>query len=223
MAVRISVSRFPMLTTAALVALLACPALAGGAELQTIQLPKPRTEGGKPLMQALAARHSSREFATRALPQEVLSDLLWAAFGVNRPDKGGRTAPSAMNWQEIEVYVVTAEGAWLYDATAHALKPVAEGDLRAATGVQPFVKDAPLNLVLVADTTKMTRASADQRPFYAGADAAFIAQNVYLYCASEGLATVVRASFDRAEVARALKLGPGRMPALAQTVGYPKE
>ncbi len=206
-----------------LAALLTCPVLAGAVELEAIQLPKPRLDGGKPLMQALAARHSTREFSPRALPQQVLSDLLWAAFGVNRPATGGRTAPSAMNWQEIDVYVVTADGVRLYDARAHALSPVAAGDHRAATGVQPFVKEAPLNLVFVADTTRMTRARPDQRPFYAGADAGFIAQNVYLFCASEGLATVVRASVDRAALAKALKLRPTQMVALAQTVGYPKE
>jgi nitroreductase len=217
------ISRFPLLTIAALAALLACPALAGAAELQTIQLPKPRTEGGKPLMQALAARHSTREFAPRPLEQQVLSDLLWAAFGVNRPEKGGRTAPSAMNWQEIDVYVVTAEGAYLYDAKGNSLKQVAEGDQRAAAGMQPFVKEAPLNLVFVADTTRMKRARPEQRETYAAADAAFIAQNVYLFCASEGLAVVVRASVDQATIAKALKLSPSQIVPLAQTVGYPKE
>jgi hypothetical protein len=153
MAAHTFISCHSLFTGAVLGLLLACPAAACAAEAQPVQLPKPRTDGGKPLMQALAARHSTREFVDRALPVQTLSDLLWAAFGVNRPATGGRTAPSAMNWQEIEVYVVTAEGACVYDARAHALKLVAAGDHRADTGVQPFVKDAAVDLVFVADTS----------------------------------------------------------------------
>ena len=203
--------------------LLACPAVARAAGPQPVQLPKPRTDGGKPLMQALAARHSTREFVDRALPAQTLSDLLWAGFGVNRPATGGRTAPSAMNWQEIDVYVVTAEGAYEYDVKAHALKPVAAGDHRGDTGVQPFVKDAAVDLVFVADTSKMTGSRPEQHQFYAGADAAFIAQNVYLFCASEGLGCVVRASLDHKVLGKTLQLGPKQIVALAQTVGYAKE
>ena len=211
------------LTQLILAAAMVVPVVTGAAGLQTIQLPKPRTEGGMPLMQALAARHSSREFAPRPLPRQVLSDLLWAAFGVNRPATGGRTAPSAMDWQETDIYVVLAEGAYLYDARAQALQPVAEGDLRGVTGIQPFVKDAGLNLLYVADTTRMTRARSEQHEFFEGADAAFIAQNVYLFCASESLSVVVRASLDHAAAAKALKLRPTQVISLAQTVGYPKE
>jgi len=183
-----------------------------------VQLPKPQTEGGKPLMQALNERKSTRAFKTDKLPEQVLSNLLWAAWGTNRPD-GKRTAPSAMNRQEIDVYVVSAEGTYMYDAKAHALKPVAAGDLRAQTGGQPFVKDAPLNLVYVADTAKMSGGS-EQAVWY-GAAAGFISQNVYLYCASEGLATVVRGMVDRDVLARALSLRPEQRIVLSQTVGYP--
>ncbi|RPJ62045.1 MAG: SagB/ThcOx family dehydrogenase [Acidobacteria bacterium] len=183
-----------------------------------VQLPKARTEGGKPLMQALNERKSTRAFKTEKLPEQVLSNLLWAAWGTNRPD-GKRTAPSAMNRQEIDVYVVSAEGTYMYDAKAHALKPVAAGDLRAQTGGQPFVKDAPLNLVYVADTAKMSGGS-EQAVWY-GAAAGFISQNVYLYCASEGLATVVRGMVDRDVLARALSLRPEQRIVLSQTVGYP--
>jgi SagB-type dehydrogenase family enzyme len=195
---------------------------AAAQELKPVALPKPETTGGKPLMQALAERQSAREFGARQLSPQVLSNLLWAAFGVNRPD-GKRTAPSARNMQEIDIYVVTAEGAYLYDAKANLLRPVAAGDLRAVTGMQEFVKTAPLNLVYVADTARMGGASEADQTFYAGLDTGFIAQNVYLFCASEGLASVVRAMIDRPGLVKALKLRPEQRPIVAQTVGYPKK
>ena len=123
-------------------------------------------------------------------PLQTLSNLLWAGFGVNRLATGGRTAPSAMNWQETSVYVVNSEGAYVYDAKAHALRLVAAGDHRGDTGVQPFVKDAPVNLIYVADFAKTGKSTAEEKTFYTAADVGFIAQNVYLFCASEGLAAV---------------------------------
>ena len=188
-----------------------------------IQLPAPQTEGGKPLMQALKLRATSREFAPEPLPPQTLSNLLWAAWGINRPDSGKRTAPSAHDWQETDVYVVTASGAFLYDARANRLVPVAAGDLRALAGVQAFVKEAPVTLVFVADTARMKGAAPDMRQSYAWADAAFLSQNVYLFCASSGLATGVRAMVDRAPLAKALKLAPTQLITLAQSVGYPKK
>jgi len=198
---------------------LVCLAPAQG--LQPVQLPKPQTEGGKPLMEVLKERKSTREFGSRELPDQTLSNLLWAAFGINRPD-GRRTAPSAMNRQEIDVYVITVKAAWLYDAKGQLLKPVAAGDLRALAGTQEWVKDAPLNLVYVADTAKMGGGDEESRALYSGADTGFISQNVYLYCASEGLATVVRASVDKPALSKALGLRPEQKIILAQTVGYPK-
>ena len=188
----------------------ACSMLAAG------ELPAPATAGGKPLMETLRARQSAREFAAKKMPEQVLSNLLWAAWGINRPEKGGRTAPSAMNRQEVDVYAVTAEGAFLYNAKKHSLEAVAEGDLRALAGTQAFVRDAPLNLVLVADTAK----SGDMT--YAAFTAGAISQNVYLYCASEGLATVVRASVDKAALGKALRLRAEQKIVVAQSVGYPK-
>ena len=185
-------------------------------ELKPISLPKPQTEGGKPLMQALNERKSGREFSSEKLPPQVFSNLLWAAWGVNRAD-GRRTAPSASNRQEIDVYVVTSDGVSLFDAKNHRLEPVAAGDFRAATGGQPFVSQAPLNLVYVADQAKTK--SSDT----AYIDTGFISQNVYLYCASEGLSTVVRGSVDRAALAKVLKLRPDQLVTVAQTVGYPKK
>lgn len=192
------------------------------AQAQTaITLPAPSKTGGKPLMQALNERKTTREFGAKELSPEVLSNLLWAAFGINRSD-GRRTAPSAMNWQEIDIYVVTAKGAYLYDPKAHTLKLQVEGDLRAATGSQPFVVSAPLNLVFVADLTKMGNGQREGKERTAMADTGFIGQNVYLFCASEGLVTVVRGLVDRDTLAPALKLRPDQFITLAQSVGYPK-
>jgi len=190
-------------------------------DLAPVALPPPQTDGGKPLMQALRLRASARAFAPDPLPEQKLSNLLWAAWGVNRPQEGRRTAPSARNWQEIDVLVLNATGAYVYDAKAHALKPLASGDLRALAGTQDFVKDAPVNLVYVADTSRM-ESGTDPQPM-AYADAAFIAQNVYLFCASEGLATVVRASVDRPALAKALKLRDSQLIVFAQSVGFPKK
>lgn len=188
---------------------------------KTIQLPEPQKTGGKPLMQALAERKTSREFSTNELSDQVLSNLLWAAFGANRPD-GKRTAPSAMNQQEIDIYVALAKGFYLYDAQSNSLKLVLEKDLRKMTGKQPFVEVAPVNLVYVADLSKMTRGSEQDKQFYAAADTGFIAQNVYLFCASENLATVVRGYVDKEILAKAIGLRPDQKVILAQTVGYPK-
>lgn len=194
-------------------------AVAGGAE--TVPLPPPQTEGGMPLMQALKARHSSREFDARPLPAQVLSDLLWAANGVSRPESGKRTAPTAKDMREILVYVITAEGARLYQPDAHALRRVADGDLRHLAGTQEFVARAPLNLVYVADLGRMD-ASDENKRLYSATDTGFVAQNVYLFCASAGLATVVRGSVDRQALGAALGLGAEQRVILAQTVGYPK-
>lgn len=190
-------------------------------DLKPIALPPPQTGGGRPLMQVLKERKTSREFASEKLSAQVLSNLLWAAFGINRPE-GKRTAPSAMNWQEIDIYVATADGLFLYEAKANRLEPVLTQDVRAATGTQPFVAGAPVNLVYVADLSKTSGAASDI-PLYTSADVGFIAQNVYLFCASEGLATVVRGSVDRAALAKVMKLRPEQKIVLAQTVGYPKK
>lgn len=187
-----------------------------------VRLPPPETAGGMPLMQALQARRSSREFADRALPPQLLSNLLWAANGVNRPDSGKRTAPSARDWREIDVYVTTAEAAYRYDPATHTLTQVAAGDLRRLTGVQDFVATAPLNLVYVADLDRTSDDDAPERKArFVAADTGFIAQNVYLFCASAGLATVVRGLVDPVALGKALRLGPRQQVILAQSVGYP--
>jgi nitroreductase len=207
----------------ALAVLLIFPSFSLAQELKAIQLLPPQTDGGRPLMQVLKDRGSSRNFSPEKLPIQVLSNVLWAAFGVNRPDLGGRTAPSANNSQDMDIYVATADGLFLYDAKANLLKPVLAEDIRALTGRQPFVKEAPVNLIYVSDLSKMTRAAPGDREFYAAAHTGFISQNVYLFCASEGLATVVRALMDRPALAKAMGLRPDQRITLVQTVGYPKK
>ena len=192
-------------------------------EMKPVKLLPPQTDGGKPLMQALKDRRTMRSFDSRELPPQVVSDLLWAACGVNRPGSGLRTAPTAKNMQEIDIYVVKADGVYLYDARENMLMPVVAGDIRADTGEQDFVKDAPINLVFVADLSKMAGMPADEADFYAATDTGFISQNVYLYCASTGLATVVRGWVDRKSLAKAMRLRPDQKVILAQTVGYPKQ
>jgi len=191
-----------------------------GTTRKSIKLPAPDKSGGIPLMRALAKRRSSREFSRKALPRPILSGLLWAAFGVNRRG-GGRTAPSAIDAQEIDVYVALPDGAYLYDAKAHALRLVAASDLRRVTGYQDVVDEAPLDLVYVADHRRMRLVPVAQRESYASAAAGAIAQNVYLYAASTGLATVIRAWIDRSAIADALGLSHDQHVVLSQTVGYP--
>ena len=190
--------------------------------IKPVQLPPPQTKGGRPLMQVLSDRKSTREFGPGTLSPQTLSNLLWAAFGINRPD-GRRTAPSAMNWQEVNIYVATPEGMYIYDAKDNALNPVLSGDFRAATGTQSFVKDAAVNLVYVSDLSKTDDASSSEAEVYSAADVGFIAQNVYLYCASEGLATVVRGSIDKPALAKTLNLQANQKIILAQSVGNPKK
>jgi hypothetical protein len=186
-----------------------------------IELPTPRTEGGKPLMQALRGRRSQREFAPQPLARPVLSDLLWAAAGVNRARLGGRTAPSALNAQEVSLYVALPEGLYLYEPAAHVLRRAAASDVRRVTGYQDFVDTAPLDLIYVADHARMALVPADRREAYAFAAAGAMAQNVYLFCASAGLATVIRAWFDARALTQAMQLPPEQHLLLAQTVGRP--
>jgi SagB-type dehydrogenase family enzyme len=189
--------------------------------VEILVLPKPALSPTATLEQALKSRHSSRAFLPDPLSLELLSALLWTGFGINRRDTGGRTAPSAHNWQEIDVFAVLPEGAYRYDAKGHRLLLVKAEDLRGATGVQDFVATAPLNLVYVADFARMPDARPEERDFLAGADAGCIAQNVYLFCAGAGLATVVRGLIDRSRLATALGLSKTQRITLAQTVGRP--
>jgi SagB-type dehydrogenase family enzyme len=198
------------------------PALGLAADVKPIDLPAPQTDGGKPLMQVLKTRRSAREFSDRMLSPQVLSNLLWAAAGINRPD-GRRTAPTASNRQEIDIYVITADGPYLYEPKGHKLIGLHSDDLRALAGTQDFVKTAPVNLVYVADFAKYGEKMAEENKLtYSGADTGFVSQNVYLFCASESLATVVRAGIDRAALSKAMRLRPEQHIILQQPVGYPK-
>ncbi len=189
---------------------------------QTAQpLPLPRSEGGLPLTQALKLRRSIREYSDRGLPRQLLSDLLWAGYGVNRPS-GDRTAPYWRHVMVIDVYLAMADGVWIYEPKSHTLLPHLKNDLRALTGRQDFVGAAPLNLIYVAHGERMTDVSPEERRLYASVDAAFIGQNVYLFCASEGMATVFRGAVDQASLARELKLPQEQFVTFAQTVGYPQ-
>jgi nitroreductase len=191
------------------------------APLAALELPPPSREGGLPLTAALKLRRSIREYADRPLPRQVLSDLLWAAFGINRPS-GDRTAPYWRHVMVIDVYVAMADGVWLYEPKAHTLLPHLQADLRAQTGLQDFVATAPLNLVYVAHGERMTDISAEDRRLYASVDTGFIGQNVYLFCASQGLATVFRGAVDTPKLAKAMQLPEQQFVTFAQTVGYPR-
>lgn len=188
----------------------------------TLALPPPAREGGLPLLEALSRRRSSREFLPTPLPLPQLSSLLWAAFGINRAETGMRTAPSALNAQEIDVYAATAEGLYIYTPKEHALRLIRAVDARKITGHQDFVDQAPLDLIYVADHAHKHALSAEVRARYAAVSVGAIAENVYLYCASAGLATVARALFDRRALSDALGLSEHEEVVLAQTVGYPK-
>jgi nitroreductase len=209
-----------MRKTASLLSLVVCIALQAQ-DLKPIQLPTPQMDGGRPLMQVLKERKTQREFSPEKLPTQVLANLLWAAFGINRPD-GRRTAPSAMNWQEIGIFVALGDGLFLYNGKTNRLEPILAQDVRAATGTQSFAATAPLNLVYVADLSKTGQAGSEA-DLFTGADVGFISENVYLFCTSEGLATVVRGSVDRAALAKVMKLRPDQRILLAQSVGYPKK
>jgi nitroreductase len=190
-------------------------------EMKPVTLSAPDTSGGKPLMQTLKMRKSTRRFSDRKLSIQTLSNLLWAANGVNRPEDKKRTAPSAMNRQEIEVFVAMQEGLFRYDAFSNTLLPVLAEDIRSETGSQDFVPVVPVNLIYVAAVTGDSTVTEAERIFYPAADCGFISQNVYLFCASEGLGTVVRGMVDRPALAKKMGLRPDQRILLAQSVGYP--
>jgi nitroreductase len=205
------------------IAAAAAPAAGFAQSVQAIHLPPPVTEGGASLMQALKDRRSVRDYADHPLPNDVLSNLLWAAWGVNRPAVDGRTTPRWRGIYALDIYLVGADGVWLYEPKSHRLNFHLAGDLRAqTTSGQDFVATAPLNLVYVYDIGKMLGAGEAEKTAAAAATAAMAAQNVYLYCAAAGLATVFRQSVPGEKLAKALKLPSGKIIQFAQTIGYPK-
>ena len=212
------------------------PAAPGPAtELKPIVLPKPEKDGGKSVLAALWERKTNRSIKPDPLPPQMLSNLLWAAFGVNREagprGRIGRTAASASNSQEIDLYVLLAEGAYLYEAVPHRLAPDVAGDLRAKAGGRGRgggAATAPLNIVFVADLAKFASGTPQepglkdpdiQKSYYCIATG-LIAGNVYLFAASQGLAAWFH-NCNKPDLATALKLRPDQRPLYAQTVGYP--
>jgi len=179
---------------------------------QDIDLPSPNKTGGKPLMAALNERQSNREFSDKELCMQTLSDIVWAAWGFNRETK--RTAPSSQDRQEIDLYVSLKTGIYFYDAKDQKLILKAPGNNQAKAGGQPFVAVAPLNFIFVANLDKASNRDA------ALIDCGFISQNIYLFCASEDLISVVRGSFDKNELHKLLGLTEKQEVLLTQTVGY---
>jgi len=204
-----------------LIAPLLVPTLTAAAAQDTVMLPTPRKEGGLSLMEAISLRQSTRAYGARALDQQVLSDLLWAAFGINRPESKGRTAPSWHGSTETDIYVASADGVWLYRAEEHALQRVLADDIRAEIGEQPYVKTAPVILIYAADKSRMYEAPDEQHVRFAYVDSAYVSQNVYLFAAAFGLKTVVIGSIKAEAVARRLGLHPQQLVTLGQPIGYP--
>ena len=192
-------------------------------ELTEIKLNAPDKTRGSAVMKALSDRQSVREYDTKDISLKDLSDLLWAANGVNRTD-GKRTAPTAMDRREIDVYVVNKDGVYLYDAPGHVLKPVTKGDYRKAVAAQQdFVSTAPLSLVIVANVEKLGDATKESTRLTAALDAGIVCQNINIFCAGAGLATVPRGSMNQNELKKALKLSDTQLLMLNNPIGYPKK
>ena len=191
-----------------------------GAEV-VLPLPAPQQTGGLPLMEALARRQTRRDIGPDAVPDSILSSLLWAANGVNRPATGHRTTPSARNWKGIDVYVARADGLYLYRPDQHQLRQTLAADVRSAAGQQPFVQQAPVVLIYVADHRRMPDADPEAVAFYAATDTGFISQNVYLFCAANDLATVAVGWVDKPALAQTMQLEAGQHVVLTQPVGHP--
>jgi len=206
----------------------------GSKDLQPIILPAPEKGGGKSFLEAVQMRKTSRNISSKELPLQVLSNLLWAAFGVNREkasfSKAGRTAPSASNSQEIDLYVALVEGVYIYEAVPHRLVPVAAGDFRKRAG-RGRAATAPVNIFYVVNFTRYDtgpeqpdRAIGDpevQKSYYY-TDTGFIAQNVYLFSASQGLAAWFH-NCDKENTVKEFNLGSQQKVLFAQSVGYPEE
>lgn len=186
-----------------------------------IKLPAPQKTGGMPVMEALSKRASQKEYSTKELSMQQISNLLWASFGINRPD-GRRTAPSANNKQEIDIYVLIKQGCYVYDAQNNQLKQVNAEDLRTKATSARFA-EAPLQLIFVADLAKRGNGNEINKMNMAHIDCGYISQNAYLYCASEGLATCARGTVSRDSISVKLKLSADQKIILAHSVGYPKK
>ncbi len=197
------------------------------ATAQDIKLPAPDKTGGKPLMQALNERQSVRTFTTDNLTLQQISELLWACWGINRADEKKRTAPSSRNVQEMDVYVSLPSGLYIYDAENHLLKQIHNRDIRALCGTQDFVATAALNIIYVSDMGKLGKKEGDAIEgsdlLSSYANTGFLAQNVYLFCASENLGCVIRGMVPKDKLAPAMGLRSNQAIILSQTVGLPQK
>lgn len=188
---------------------------------KVIKLPKPNLNRTGTVMKALSDRQSTREFAAKALSLSDLSDLLWAANGINRSGEGKRTAPSAMNKQDVDVYVVLPEGSYLYNAKMHQLELVSEGDHRGAVASnQDYVKTAPVSLVLVSDVSRLGDVKNVRNQLMGAMDAGIVSQNISIFCSNAKLATVPRAWMDATQLKKDLKLSESQIPMMNHPVGY---
>lgn len=215
MSTRVSALQLLILSVSLLVTTLPAQAL------EPIRLTTPELSPGDSLLQALKQRKSTKAFDSKSLSPKTLSHLLWAAFGINRPESGKRTVATAVNCQDIDVYVVMAQGVYVYDAQTHSLIPVLARDVRPLAATQGYAQKAPINLVYVSDYGKMDDRFGVKKSIYAAFHAGAISQNVYLYCASAGLGAVVRDGVNREALAQALKLRDKQSIVMAQTVGHP--
>jgi SagB-type dehydrogenase family enzyme len=188
--------------------------------IETVPLHPAQKTGGMPLMEAFQLRKSQRSFSSKELTSQQLSNLLWAAYGINRPE-GFRTVPAAKNWYEYDIYVLKSDGWFLYEVSKHALLKMGNEDLRIYGGTQDFVKAAPVILVYVADFGRMNDTTDELRKFFSAVDVGYISQNVYLWCASEGLATIILGQVDKVKVREVLKLKQDQQVILSQPVANP--
>jgi len=186
-----------------------------------IQLPKPELDKGKSLMECLQKRHTTRNFTAEKLDNQKIANILWAANGLNRPEENRYTAPTAMNMQELSLYIAKGDGLYFYNPIDNSLEKLLNNDIRKETGTQVFVGKGDFELIIVADITKMGKVQDPARyQFYAGRDAGYISQNIYLICASEGLGTVARGSFDNYKIVKLMKLDKNKFITLVHTIGY---
>lgn len=188
--------------------------------IEDILLPEALKDGGMSLRQALCTRCSTRSYSSRQIPLQILSNVLWAGWGFSHAHGKLRTAPSSHNRQEMDLYVLMQSGVYLYDAVANCLKAVSDSDLRAASCVQDYAVEAPVQIVLVSQTSKITGKTPQGVIESAYANAGFISENLYLAAAAEGLATVARAMVPKDELARAMHLEMGQIITLVQTLGF---
>lgn len=200
-----------------------CIGLQGYTQSKNVPLVPPVRKGGMPLMEALDKRCSTREFTERTIPEQTLSNLLWAAWGINREEGDKHTAPSSNNKQEIDIFVVKSDGFYLFVPKGHSLIKISDEDIRASCGEQAYVATASLNLVYVADLSRTDQKDYSVEPLASYSNVGFIAQNVYLFCASEGMGAVIRGWINKDALGAKLQLKPSQKIILSQSVGFPKK